>query len=192
MLVFVPLVVFSFICGTVVSISIHDVVLPTKCEACRVLVHELLLRLNETQSSDTITLGSQGNSFRKVKYDRSELRFIEVFHEPPLCNRMLKYKLHKERKGCSRFDKTIPETQKSLSSLTEKGVKVYMDIPLEMWDKPTVEVVSLVKQCDSILSAYEGDLEDWFYNLQNEVTVLDYLCRDRVLKDLPQGEHDFV
>lgn len=29
---------------------------------------------------------------------------------------------------------------------SEKGVKVYMDIPLEMWDKPTVEVVSLVKQ----------------------------------------------
>ncbi|THD27878.1 Ctg4a [Fasciola hepatica] len=153
-----------FMFHSIISAVNHEVVLPTKCEACRVLVHELLLRLNETHSSDTIKLGSQGNSFRKIKYDRSELRFIEVFSEPPLCNRMLNYKLHKERKGCSRFDKTVPETQKSLSSLAEKGVKVILDFPLEMWDKPAVEVVSLVKQVShNLVSGFMRDSAILFY-----------------------------
>ncbi|VDP83631.1 unnamed protein product [Echinostoma caproni] len=148
------------------SVQLKDI------SVCRVFVHEFLLRLQETNSSDYITLGDSGVALRKIKYDRS----------------MLKYKLHKERQGCNRFDKTISETQKSLTDLADRGVTVQLDVPLDMWDKPSVEISSLTKQCYSMVSAFEDALEDWFYNLQGEVDLLDYFCRDRVLKDFPKAQ----
>lgn len=47
----------------------------------------------------------------------SEIRYIEVMEEPPICNYLLKYRLHKERNGISRFDKNTPQTMKSLTDL---------------------------------------------------------------------------
>lgn len=46
-----------------------------------------------------------------------ELRLYEVLEDPPICNRLLQYKVHKERQDSSRFDKGTPQTMKSLTEL---------------------------------------------------------------------------
>lgn len=41
-------------------------------------------------------------------------------------------------------------------------------------------------QCESLLETNEGDIEDWYFNLQGQVPLKQYLCSERVLK----GEDD--
>ncbi|CAL8102220.1 unnamed protein product [Calicophoron daubneyi] len=110
-----------------------------------------------------------------------ELRLLEVLQEPPICRKMLEYKLHKERTGINRFDKSTPQTLRSLKDLTKRGVDVKLDVPLELWDQPPAEVTSLFKQCVPMVAEYEEDIEEWFFNHQGSVNLMDYLCRDRVL-----------
>ncbi|TNN14231.1 Protein canopy 4 isoform 2 [Schistosoma japonicum] len=123
-----------------------DVVLPSKCEVCKLLVTEILSRLQETKSSDALNLHSFQGDPMKLKYDTSELRLYEVLEDPPICNRLLQYKVHKERQDSTRFDKSMPQTMKSLSELVNRGVDVKLDVPFELWDKPSAEVTTLFKQ----------------------------------------------
>ncbi|KAG5446015.1 Protein canopy 4 [Clonorchis sinensis] len=160
-----------------------EVSLPTKCEVCRILVYEVLQRLRETTSSQSLLVSSTPTGSKSIKYDKSELRFYNVFQEPPICNRMLQYKLHKERTGCGRFHKDTPETLRSLRELVQRGVDVKLDVPLEMWDQPSVEITSLFKQCANMLSNHEEAIEEWFFSLQGERDLLQYLCGEKILKD---------
>lgn len=61
-------------------------------------------------------------------------------------------------------------------------MKVELGIPHELWDKPSAEVTQLKSQCESLLERYEPDIEEWYFNRQDEAPLIDYLCRDRVLK----------
>lgn len=64
---------------------------------------------------------------------------------------MLEYNVHKERTDSTRFAKGMSTTFKTLHGLVDKGVKVDLGIPLELWDKPSAEVTNMktqVSHCD--------------------------------------------
>ncbi|CAH8655951.1 unnamed protein product [Schistosoma guineensis] len=176
------LIFLTFVRGDTMT----DFVLPSKCEVCKFLVTEILSRLQETKSSDTLNLRSVQGDSKKVKYETSELRLYEVLEDPPICNRLLQYKVHKERQDSSRFDKGTPQTMKSLTELVNRGVDVKLDVPFELWDKPPAEVTALFKECIPLVNEYQDIIEEWFYNNQ-DINLYDYLCRENVLDKSSQG-----
>ncbi|CAH8588407.1 unnamed protein product [Schistosoma turkestanicum] len=176
------LICFMFVAGEIMT----DVILPSKCEVCKLLVTEILSRLQETKSSDALNLGSVHGNSKKVKYKTSELRLYEVLEDPPICNRLLQYKVHKERPDSTRFDKGIPQTMKSLTELVNRGVDVKLDVPFELWDKPPAEVTTLFKECIPLVNEFQDTIEEWFYNNQ-DINLYDYLCRENVLDKSSQG-----
>jgi hypothetical protein len=98
-----------------------------------------------------------------------------------VCERILEYNIHKERKDSTRFAKGMSETFQTLHGLVNKGVKVELGIPYELWDKPSAEVTQLKTQCEMLVERHENDIEDWYFKFQETGPLIDYLCRDRVL-----------
>ncbi|CAB3378507.1 Hypothetical predicted protein [Cloeon dipterum] len=152
------LVLFSVftltICGSEES---EGVKYATKCEVCKVLSMELQGRLQETgKTSEVIETGySIEKSKKKTEYVKSELRLVESLEG--LCDRILDYNLHKEREDSTRFAKGMSQTFKTLHGLVDKGVKVELGIPYELWDKPPAEVTHMktqVKQLNNVLQSY--------------------------------------
>lgn len=76
----------------------------------------------------------------------------------------------------------MSETFQTLHGLVNKGVKVELGIPYELWDKPSAEVTQLKTQCETLLERHEEDIEEWYNNHQADAPLIDFLCRDRVLK----------
>ncbi|GIY67718.1 protein canopy homolog 4 [Caerostris extrusa] len=114
------------------------------CEVCKYLVVELENRLSETgKTHDVIEMGYQLDpaTRKKTKYAKSELRLLESLEG--ICDRLLDYNIHKERKDSTRFAKGMSTTFKVLHDLVNKGVKVELGIPEELWDKPSAEVTNL-------------------------------------------------
>lgn len=116
---------------------------------------------------------------RKKEYKKSETRLIESLEN--VCERILEYNIHKERKDSTRFAKGMSETFQTLHGLVDKGVKVELGIPFELWDKPSAEVTQLKTQCEMLVERHENDIEDWYFKFQESGPLIDYLCRDRVL-----------
>lgn len=116
---------------------------------------------------------------KKKEYRKSETRLIESLED--VCDRVLEYNIHKERKDSTRFAKGMSETFQTLHGLVNKGVKVELGIPPELWDKPSAEVTQLKTQCETLLERYEPDIEEWYNEKQEEGPLIDFLCRDRVL-----------
>lgn len=117
---------------------------------------------------------------KRTEYRRSELRFIESLEN--VCDNVLQYNLHKERKDSTRFAKGMSQTFKTLHGLVDKGVKVDLGIPLELWDHAPVEVNKLKSQCETLLEKHENDIEDWYFNKQESgVPLIKHLCEDIVL-----------
>lgn len=42
-------------------------------------------------------------------------------------------------------------------------LQVELGMPYEMWDTPSVEVVTLKQNCETLLERYENDLEQWYH-----------------------------
>lgn len=117
---------------------------------------------------------------KRKEYKKSELRLIESLEN--ICDRVLEYNLHKERKGSTRFAKGMSQTFQTLHGLVNKGVKVDLGMPYELWDSPPAEVSRLKTQCESLIEQHEGDVEEWYYNAQEDgVPLIKYLCEDRIL-----------
>ena len=160
----------------------HGVKYASQCEACKYFVTELEERLKETgKSHDVIEVGYSIDSKRKKrkKYQQSELRLVESLDG--ICERLLEYNIHKERKDSSRFAKGMSQTFQTLHGLVQKGVKVDLGIPYELWDKPSAEVTNLKTQCELLLEKHEDDVEDWYWNHQDE-SLTKFLCIDRALR----------
>merc|ERR1712142_1422495 len=117
---------------------------------------------------------------KKTKYVTSELRLIETLDG--ICDQILKYNIHKERKDSTRFAKGQSETFSTLEGLVAKGVKVDIGIPHELWNKPSAEVTQLKTQCESMLERHEEDIEEWYFELQEKLSFEDYVCRKKALK----------
>lgn len=54
----------------------------------------------------------------------------------------------------------------------DRGVKVELGIPYELWDKPSVEITTLKTQCEDLLENHEADIENWYYNHQGEIPLI--------------------
>lgn len=117
---------------------------------------------------------------KRTQYRRSELRLLESLEN--VCDRVLAYNLHKERKDSTRFAKGMSQTFQTLHGLVDKGVKVDLGIPYELWDSPSVEVTNMKNQCENLLEQYEPEIETWYFEHQDKVPLTRYLCEERALK----------
>lgn len=119
---------------------------------------------------------------KRKEYKKSELRLIESLEN--ICDRVLDYSLHKERKGSTRFAKGMSQTFQTLHGLVNKGVKVDLGMPYELWDSPPAEVSRLKTQCESLIEQHEGDVEHWYYNEESKgVPLIKFLCEDIILRN---------
>lgn len=117
---------------------------------------------------------------KRKEYKKSELRFIESLEN--VCDRVLSYNVHKERKDSTRFAKGMSQTFKTLHGLVDKGVKVDLGIPYELWDSPSAEISKLKAQCEQLLERHEGDIENWYNNHEEKGTpLIKFLCEDIAL-----------
>lgn len=187
-----PLAVFLlFVNFYFVYSSTHGdgVILPTKCETCKYVALELEQRFEETGKTNEILQTSSSIMIKgKTKpYRISELRLIETLED--VCERILKYNMHKEHENSKRFAKGQSQTMKVLHDLVDKGVKVELGIPYELWDSPSVEVTTMKQYCESIVEEYENEIERWYRNEDvQKPSLLKYLCQDRVLKTTKDRE----
>lgn len=117
---------------------------------------------------------------KRTQYRRSELRLLESLEN--VCDRVLAYNLHKERKDSTRFAKGMSQTFQTLHGLVDKGVKVDLGIPFELWDNPSVEVTNMKNQCENLLEQYEPEIETWYFEHQDGVPLIRYLCEEQALK----------
>lgn len=118
---------------------------------------------------------------KRKEYKRSELRLLESLEN--VCDRILQYNLHKERKDSTRFAKGMSQTFRTLHGLVDKGVKVDLGIPYELWDTPSAEVTQMKAQCEVLAERHERDIEDWYFNHQEKnLPLIKFLCEDNALK----------
>jgi len=159
----------------------YGVKFASECEVCKIFTQEFEAKLKESSKKHEVveTGYSHTKEKKKTKYVKSELRLIETLDG--ICESMLRYNIHKERTDSTRFAKGQSQTFKTLEGLVNKGVKVDLGIPQGLWDKPSAEITQLKTQCESLLEDFEEDIEDWYFNKQEE-QFSDFLCRKRVLK----------
>ncbi|KAL8609346.1 hypothetical protein ACOMHN_008140 [Nucella lapillus] len=157
---------------------------PSPCEVCKYLAVELQGRLEETgkvRGYIETGHGLDAKQKKRKEYKKSELRLIEVMDEPHVCNKILEYNVHAERKKSLRYAKGQSETMKTLHGLVDKGVKVELGIPYNLWDQPSAEITNMQRNCFMLVEEREEDIEQWYWGDQQQ-SLLDYLCKDRVLK----------
>lgn len=177
--------IFTFItCDDVKSEEDVGVKYANKCEVCKILATELQGRLDETgKVHDVIEIGYSLDDVqpkKKTKYEKSELRLIESLDG--VCDKILEYNIHKERQDSTRFAKGMSQTFKTLHGLVDKGVKVDLGIPYELWDKPSAEITQMKSQCESLLEENEEAIENWYWNHQKDDDLKNYLCTKHALK----------
>lgn len=109
----------------------------------------------------------------------------------------------------------------TLNGLRLKGVKVELGIPEDLWNATSAETSKLKRQCDKVrhfapgnlgtvindriddeedsisyyfqlLEEAEESIEEWYMGKGEKPNILDYLCRERLLKgmgcSLEEGE----
>lgn len=161
--------------------------LPNKCEVCKLLSVELQDALEKTgRSKEVLEVGEvldTGKRRRKIKYNTSETRLTEAIDD--ICERLLQYSVHAERPGSLRYAKGTSQTMSTLKNLVQKGVKVDLGMPLELWDEPSVEVTHMKKQCETMLEQYEDVVEDWYFRHQ-DTRLESFLCQGHVLQTSEQ------
>lgn len=142
---------------------------------------ELESKFNQLgQTNEVIETGYQiDGPKKKVKYTKSELYLVETLEN--VCDKLLDYNIHKERKDSTRFAKGMSSTFKTLHDLVDRGVKVDLGIPEELWDSPSAEITALKQQCEQYLERYNDIIEQWYWGDRDQ-PLPDYLCRERVLK----------
>uniref|UniRef100_A0A673M2Z0 Protein canopy 4-like n=1 Tax=Sinocyclocheilus rhinocerous TaxID=307959 RepID=A0A673M2Z0_9TELE len=159
-----------FICMFSLVLANQEERLPNKCEVCKLLTVELQDALEKTgRSKEVLELEEvldTGKCRRKIKYNTSETQLTEAMDN--VCERILQYKIHAERPGSLRYAKGTSQTMNTLKNLMDKGVKVELGIPYELWDEPSVEVADLKRQCESMLEEYEEVVENWNFHHQDE------------------------
>lgn len=177
----------SVLCNRDVEVKTEEdlgVKYASRCEVCKVLATELQSRLEETgKVHDVIEIGYSLDDVqpkKKKKYQKSELRLIESLDG--VCERILEYNIHKEREDSTRFAKGMSQTFKTLHGLVDKGVKVDLGIPYELWDKPSAEITHMKTQCESLLEDNEEAIEYWYWNLQGTKDLKLHLCSDHALR----------
>jgi len=159
---------------------------PHPCEVCKFFITELADRLEISgRSKEVLEIGHGIEKKKRQKYATSELRLTEALLDPHICDQILKYNVHAERDGSNRYAKGQSETMSTLHGLVNKGVKVELGIPYDLWDVPSAEVTKMQKSCFALAENYEDDIEEWYYHNQH-IPLKEYICRDRYLKESDQ------
>ncbi|RNA02261.1 canopy -like protein [Brachionus plicatilis] len=134
--------------------------LPTKCETCKYLTNEIAESLLSHNSPELIETGynfdERLDKKKAKKYQDSEIRLIEVIEE--VCERILQYNVHAERSGSLRYSKGESQTMNTLKNLKNRG-------------------------CDQTVELYEEEIENWYKNERNNITLTEYLCERIILKN---------
>ncbi|CAL1529892.1 unnamed protein product [Lymnaea stagnalis] len=156
---------------------------PSLCEVCKYLSTELKGRLDETGKTHEVIETGYGLDTKKKRkeYRKSELRLIEAVNDPHVCEKILEYNIHAERKGSLRFAKGRSQTMETLHNLVHKGVNVELGIPYELWDTPSAGVTEMQRKCYKIVEEHEDSIEDWYWNHQDQDLTI-FLCKNKVLK----------
>lgn len=55
-------------------------------------------------------------------------------------------------------------------------------MPMDLWDKPSVEITQLKTQCESLLEIHEADIEDWYFRRQGDTSLGHFLCVEKALE----------
>jgi len=159
---------------------------PHPCEVCKFFITELHDRLEISgRSKEVLEIGHGIEKKKRQKYSTSELRLIEALVDPHICDQIVKYNVHAERDGSNRYAKGQSQTMSTLHGLKDKGVKVELGIPYDLWDVPSAEVTKMQKACFALAENYEEDIEEWYYHNQH-IPLKEYICRDRYLKESDQ------
>ncbi|XP_033631164.1 protein canopy homolog 4-like [Asterias rubens] len=160
---------------------------PSKCEVCKFVAEELEQAMKETgKNKEVLQIGHQFDKEKKaITYTKSELRLIEALEE--VCKGILKLNIHAERSASRRFAKGQSETIQTLRGLQAKGVKVDLGIPDDMWERPSAPVTKMKQHCDTLIEEQEDAISNWFFKTDQETSLVDYLCIQRVLK---KDEHE--
>ncbi|XP_064184945.1 protein canopy 4 [Anguilla rostrata] len=176
--------ILTLLWASSIALADKDERLPNKCEVCKFLTVELQTSLDKSgRSKEVLELGEvldTGKRRRKIKYNTSETRLTEALDN--ICEGILQYSIHAERPGSLRYAKGTSQTMATLKNLVNKGVKVDLGLPYELWDEPSVEVADMKKQCETMLEQYEDVVEDWYFHNQGE-RLERFLCEMHVLKD---------
>jgi len=142
-----PLAIFAVLFVTSLVQADDPNRLPTRCETCKYLANELsenLLKLNSYDYIDTsYSIDDRLQKKKATKYRDSEARIIEVMES--VCENILHYKVHAEREGSLRYAKGESQTMGTLKGLRDRGVKVELGMPYELWDTPSAEITQLKK-----------------------------------------------
>merc|ERR1711915_731783 len=183
--ILVALVSFVLVCqtqGEDFEEKNYGVKYASDCEVCKVMAIEFNSKLSESSATHGVieTGYSHTKDKKKTKYVKSELRLIETLDG--ICDQILKYNIHKERKDSTRFAKGQSETFSTLEGLVAKGVKVDIGIPHELWNKPSAEVTQLKTQCETLIERHEEDIEEWYFNYQDKYSFSEYVCSLKALK----------
>lgn len=168
------------------SIDEEEEKLPTKCHVCKHLVQELEDELERSGKSNEIFRTGQifQEQRKEISYRKSEVRLNEALENA--CAKVLDYKVHKDKIKALRYEKKESVTFNTLRGLRDRGVKVELGFPDEMWETPDAEVTRLKSRCELMVETYEDDLVEWYWNHQNE-NLTNWLCIERVLDP---GEED--
>ncbi|CAL8139908.1 unnamed protein product [Orchesella dallaii] len=161
----------------------------SKCEVCKIVTSEVEHQLNSKFNSPEVLeigynyLQDSNKHKKKAVYEKSLIRLQEALEST--CGAMLEYNIHKERKDWTRFARGQSQTFKTLHGLRNKGVKVDLGMPNEMWDKPSAEITQLKSQCDTFIEEHEEAIENW-YQEGNQKPLEKTLCKS-VLPKKEQG-----
>ncbi|KAM4714496.1 protein canopy 4 isoform 1-T1 [Anableps anableps] len=187
--------ILAAVCVCGFAAGTEDERLPNKCEVCKFLSTELQEALEKTgRSKEVLEVGEvldTGKRRRKIKYNTSETRLTEAVDN--ICERILQYNVHAERPGSLRYAKGSSQTMTTLKNLVNKGVKVDLGMPYELWDEPSAEVTNMKKQtkcalcyqCEMMLEQYEEVVEEWYFHHQDQ-RLENFLCENHILKTSEQ------
>lgn len=176
--------------GTNIEEDQYGVRYATDCEVCKLVMKELGEKLQSKDSSGVIETGYNIDaSKKKTKYNKSELRLVETLEE--VCSGMLDYRIHKEREDSTRWAKKMSQTFQTLHNLVNKGVKVDLGIPMELWDEPSAEVTHLKTQCEQFIEDHEDAISSWYFGDQTkslQSTVCKKTLKEKKCLSEPYGE----
>ncbi|CAI2355912.1 unnamed protein product [Caenorhabditis sp. 36 PRJEB53466] len=141
--------------------EIDDTFNPTKCETCALVAMEFNHQASRIH--------------KRVSSEFAEL--IENF-----CFGFNKFYVHKEKTGLARFSNEPSKTMTTLRQMRNKGVKVELGMPEELWDQPSAEIVVLRQGCELIVENFEDLMESWFLERKSLNDLMISVCKMGALR----------
>ncbi|PIC21605.1 hypothetical protein B9Z55_026379 [Caenorhabditis nigoni] len=175
------LAVFVFLASAFVVKSETDYgFMPTKCEICALVSIEFEQQSAKVHNSYENTFFVSQIVLMSILFQRLTSEFADLTEK--ICEGFNEFKIHKEKSGLERFSRAPSKTMETLKEMRNKGVKVELGMPYEMWDQPPAEIIALRQGCESILEDYEDLIEEWFLQKLHLKHLLNQLCSQNYIK----------